>query len=283
MSDTKRKQQASDGKSGWPVRLAICESAIRKQDEYVFKHVPRFVDIVVSSTESRVEEAIKNNELAVGKSGKRTANPLNFLCEEGCPRRELLYLLGMCENRGVTNSLRMTGFDSEDRKKLVADIRAVADDLWALSGYELGAYLEMEERSTLFNLLRVPEMLREYASLIEHAVDFIGGKSDFYLHLARSRLLSFVRMHTGKPHDAKVASLLSVVLGPEYGKTNHRVWRDKLEKTLMHYQPDPEDSPSLRAKKTLLECRAAVFYRMNILNPGKQYLRQKHSTVLRPE
>ncbi len=78
-------------------------------------------------------------------------NPLNFLCEEGCPRRELLYLLGMCENRGVTNSLRMTGFDSEDRKKLVADIRAVADDLWALSGYELGAYLEMEERSTLFN------------------------------------------------------------------------------------------------------------------------------------
>ena len=231
MSDTKLKQKTSDGKSGWPVRLAMCESAIRKQDEYVFKHVPRFVDIVVSRSESRIKEAIENNELAVGKYGKRTVNPLNFLCEEGCPRRELLYLLGMCENRGVTNSVRMTGFDSDDRKKLVAHIRDLADKLWALSGKEVGAYLEMEERSTLFNLLRVPEMLREYAALIEHAVDFIGGKSDFYLHLARARLLSFVRTHTGKPHDAKVASLLSVMLGPEYGKDNHRVWRDKLEKT----------------------------------------------------
>jgi len=83
VSDTKLKQKTSDGKSGWPVRLAMCESAIRKQDEYVFKHVPRFVDIVVSRSESRIKEAIENNELAVGKYGKRTVNPLNFLCEEG--------------------------------------------------------------------------------------------------------------------------------------------------------------------------------------------------------
>jgi hypothetical protein len=283
VSDTKRKQKASDGKSGWRVRFAMCESAIRKQDEYVFKHVPRFVDAVVQETENRIQEAIKNNELAIGKYGKRNVDPLRFLCDQGCPRRELLYLLGMCENRGVANSLKLTGFDSESLNNLLDDVRAVADNLWTLSGYEFGAYLEIEERSTLFSLLRVPEMLREYASLIEHAVDFIGGKSDFYLHLARARLLGFVKMHTGKPYDVHVARLLSVMLGDEYGNVNHRVWRDKFENTLAHYQPDPDDSQTLRAKKTLLECHAAIFYRMNILNPGKQYLRKNRFTVLRPQ
>jgi hypothetical protein len=279
----KQRQRTGAGEKGWPVRLATCESAIRKQDEHVFMGSPRFVDLVVSATESRIEEANQKNKLAVGTEIITKVNPLDFLCERGCPRRELLYLLGMCENRGVTNSLKMTGFDSEDLNKLLGDIRAVADNLWALSGYEFGSYLEMEERSTLFGLLRVPEMLREYASLIEHAVGFIGGKSDFYLHVARARLVSFVKTHTGKYHDAKVARLLSVMLGPEYLEGNHRVWRDKLNKTLMHYQPDPGDSPSLRAKKTLLECRAAIFYRSNILHSGKQYLRKQRLTVLRPQ
>ena len=283
MSDTKQKHKASDGKSGWRVRFAMCESAIRKQDEYVFKHVPRFVDAVAQDAEHRIQEAINNNELVIGKSGKRNVDPLKFLCEKGCPRRKLLYLLGMCENRGVTNSAKMTGFDSEDLNRLVDGIRAVADSLWALSGYEFGSYLEIEEHSTLFNLLRVPEMLREYASLIEHAVDFIGGKSDFYLHLARARLLNFVKEHTGKPYDVHVARLLSVIIGVHYGKDNHRVWRDKLEKELLHYEPDPADSPSLRAKKTLLECHAATFYRMDIHHPGEQFLRKKHRTVLRPQ
>jgi hypothetical protein len=53
VSDTKRKQKRSDGNSGWRFRFAMCESAIRKQDEYVFKHVPRFVDAVVQETENR--------------------------------------------------------------------------------------------------------------------------------------------------------------------------------------------------------------------------------------
>lgn len=283
MSDKKRKQKPSDGNSGWRVRFAMCESAIRKQDEYVFKHVPRFVNAVVLETENRIQEAIKNNELAIGKFGKRNVDPLKFLCDQGCPRRELLYLLGMCENRGVANSLKMTGFDSESLKKLLDGIHVVADSLWTISGNEFGSFLEMEERSTLFSFLYLPEMLREYASLIEHTVEFIGGKSDFYLHLARARLLSFVKMHTGKPHDVHVARLLSVMLGADYGNVNHRVWRDKLEKVLLDYQPNPADSPSLRAKKTLLECRAAIFYRMNILNPGKQYLRKNRFTVLRPQ
>lgn len=261
----------------------MCESAIRKQDEYVFKHVPRFVDEVVEQTENRIREAIKNNELAIGKSGKRNVDPLKFLCDKGCPRRELLYLLGMCENRGVTSSIKMTGFDSEELTKLLGAIRILAHNLRSLSRHEFGSYLECEERSTLFRLLQVPQMLDEYASLIKHAIEFIGGKSDFYLHVARARLLSFVKERAGKPYDAHVARLLSVILGAEYGKDNHRVWRDKLENTLLHYEPDPADSPSLRAKKTLLECHAAICYRMDVYHPGKQYLREKRATVVRNE
>lgn len=71
------------------------------------------------------------------------------------------------------------------------------------------------------------------------------------------------------------------MLGEEYGEVEHRVWQGKYHDRFTHYQPDPNDSPRLRAMKTLLECEAAVLYRMDILHPGKKYLRQVRKTVQR--
>ncbi|HEY4842041.1 MAG TPA: hypothetical protein VIH78_08735 [Terriglobales bacterium] len=43
-NEPKRRQRTTMGNSGWPVQLALCESAIRKQDEYVFRGSPWWVD-----------------------------------------------------------------------------------------------------------------------------------------------------------------------------------------------------------------------------------------------
>jgi len=114
-------------------------------------------------------------------------------------------------------------------------------------------------------------------------VRYIGGKSDFYLNLAKAMLVQFVRNHTEGYHDVAIAKLLSVMLGTGYGEVDHRVWRGKYEKRLKQYRPNPTDTPALRAKKTLLECYAARLYRMDILHPGKQHLRRMRRTVLRPD
>ncbi len=278
---TRRRKKTGDNGTGWPVRLAMCESAIRKQDEYVSRRSPRFVDLIAEATAAQVEEN--------GQTGA-----LKFLCEQGSSRRELLYLLGMCENRGVTNAVKMTGYDSVELRKKLRDLRSCASAIWKLNGHavpqgwggtEFGKFLEMAEvkrsPSTLAKFLELPIYLREYASLLEHAFKFLGGKSDFYLNLAKALLVRFVRERTNKYHNKEVADLLSVMLGLEYGEVEHRVWRGKYQKRFTHYRPDPTDSPSLRAKKTLLECEAAILYRMDVLHPGQQHLRKEGRTVSR--
>ncbi len=277
--EPKQRQIASAGKDGWPVYLAMCASAIRKQDEYVFKRSPRFVDIIAKATSVRVE-----------KNGQ--TQTLDAMCERGCSRDELLYLLGMCENRGVTNALKMTGFDSDKLPQRLREIEKCAAVIRQLNGHavaegwggtEFGKVLEMArvKRGMIASFLQLPACLDEYASLVKHASKYLGGKSDFYLSLAKAALVNFVRERTKDDHPKDVANLLSVMLGEEYGEVEHRVWQGTYHDRFTHYRPDPNDSPRLRAMKTLLECEAVVLYRMDILHPGKKYLRQVRKTVQR--
>jgi hypothetical protein len=267
---------------GWPVRLAACESAIRSQDKQMFKTVPSFVNIVVNATETKVGD-------------NQAAGVVEELWKKGCPERELLYLLGMCENRGVGNSFSMTGFDPEQLQTQLRRIRSATKKIETINGpdgpqrwggTEFGKFLEFAQEtngkpSAITEFLRLPAVLKEYVSLVEHAAKYLGGKSDFYLNIAKAVLVRFVRRRTGQYHHGKVARLLSVMLGPEYLQVNHLVWFKSYQQRLQHYRPDREDSPALRVKKTLLECEAAIFYRMDILHPGDKFVRKNRLTVQR--
>jgi hypothetical protein len=212
----KRKSQrrtTGKGEKGWPVRLSFCESAIRTQDQRMFREVPRFIDMIAEDTAARVKK-------------NRQAETLEFLCKQSCPRRELLYLLGMCENRGVTNALKATGYDSSELKRKMRDLRKCANAVWQINGYAVrnhwggtafAMFLEMAAEKngkpgTLAKFLDLDTDLEEYASLVEHAARYLGGKSDFYLNLAKALLVNFVQAHTNKNHDKAVADLLSVML-----------------------------------------------------------------------
>lgn len=262
---------------GWRVRLAMCESAIRSQDERVFKSSPWWVDAVVKATETKVRENL-------------VASLVEELQREGCPKRELLYLLGMCENRGVGNSLGMTGFDPERLRTQLRRIRQVAKKIEKINGArgetEFGKFLEFAQAKegkpgAIVEFLRLPAMLNEYASLVEHAAKYLGGKSDFYLNVSKAVLVRFVRQHTGRYHHGKVARLLSVILGTDYLQPNHLVWFESYKQRRQHYSPDKEDSPALRVKKTVLEREAAMFYRMDVLHPGSKLIKKKRRTVVR--
>jgi hypothetical protein len=268
----KRRSTSAGAVIPWPVRIAMCESAIRKQDELLLKDgsPSPFVDLVVAETEARVKES--------GKSGS-----LEFLCIKGCPRRELLYHLGMCENRGVTNTVAMTGFESGELHKELKRIEGCAATIRGLNGDTFGEFGDYDERSTVYKFLTLPEMLLEYSALVKHAVKYIGGKSDFYLPLAKSLLVEFVYERTKDFHHAKVVDLLSVMLGSGYSELDHRIWYSKYLRRRKGYRADPADSPSLRMKKTLIEVHAAIIHRMDIHHGGDQCLRQNGSTIMRPE
>jgi len=268
---------------GWAVRLATCESAIRSQDKHMFETVPRFVDSVVKATETKVRDNV-------------VADELEELQQKGCPKRELLYLIGMCENRGVGNSLGMTGFDPEQLQTQLRRIRRAAKKIERINGEdcpdhwggtEFGKFLEFarvkddRKPGAIAEFLRLPAMLNEYVSLVEHATKSLGGKSDFYLNVAKAVLVQFVRQRTGQYHHGKVARLLSVILGTGYGQAEHLVWFGSYRQRRQHYSPDQKDSPALRAKKTLLEREAAIFYRMDILHQNSKFIKKARRTVVR--
>ena len=74
------------------------------------------------------------------------------------------------------------------------------------------------KRGMIASFLQLPACLDEYASLVKHASKYLGGKSDFYLSLAKAALVNFVRERTKDDHPKDVANLLSVMLGEEYGE-----------------------------------------------------------------
>ena len=250
-------------------------------DKERFKGSDKFVDIVADAIETKVRE-------------NGATDKLDKLVQEGCPKRELLYLLGMCENRGVGKSFAMTGFDPKELRTELRRIRQAAKTIERINGAgaprdwgtELGKVLDFAgyksgKPSVITEFLRLPAMLNEYVSLVDHAAKYLGGKSDFYLNVAKAVLVRFVWQHTGQYHHGKVATLLSVMLGPRYGQTEHIVWFRSYQQRLQDYRPDREDSPALRAKKTLLECAAALFYRMDIHHPGDKFIKESRKTVLR--
>ena len=150
----------------------------------MFKTVPSFVDIVVKATETKIRE-------------NQVADVVEELERKGCPKRELLYLLGMCENRGVGNSLGMTGFEPERLRTQLRRIRRAGKKIETINGAdvpqhwggtEFGKFLEFAHAKdgkpgTIVEFLQLPAMLNEYISLVEHAAKYLGGKSDFYLNI----------------------------------------------------------------------------------------------------
>lgn len=261
------KQTAADG--DWSVRFDLCESAVRFQDEYRLEHDQPLVDAAEGLMEARIKEAGQSDSLIL-------------LCDKGCPRRELLYLLAMCENRGLSRTDIMLGRNSVAMRKSLKKIEACADDVaHLLCDGELGRILATEENSTLFDFVNLPTELQEFAALVDHAVKYIAGRHDFYLNIAKARLVNFVLKHTGKHHHKEVANLLWVNLGGEYGEVEHRIWHSNYLDRAERFRASPEDSPSLRAKKNLLECRAAILLRFDVQHPGNKYLRVGGQSVLR--
>lgn len=262
----KRKQTTTDG--NWPVRFDLCESAVRFEDEYRLKYDPPLVDAGVKYMEARVKEE--------GQS-----ETLDILVNQGCPRRELLYLLAMCENRGLSKTEMMVGHNSVALRLALKKITKCADMVSDLiCGGEFGRLLELPEESTLFRFLNLPTELQEFATLVDHAVKYIAGRNDFYLHIAKARLANAVLKHTGKHHHKHVANLLSVNVGDGYAEAEHRVWHSTYLDRIERFQSDPEDSPAVRAKKNLLECRAAILLRLDVRHPGDKYLRVRGASVL---
>jgi hypothetical protein len=231
--------------TGWPVNFLMAEDATWGYDQFIREQMPGILAGIANHARQKIE-----HHNAMGS--------LHKLGTAGCDDTELLFLLGACENRGVQSAIKLTGYDSEELTAKLKLMVTCAQVIAEINRREFG--LLVKDRRHFRQHERLSSTLRQYRALVEHAVKHLGGKTDFYLHVAKGRIIHYVREHTGSYHDSEVSELIAAALGSHYTEEDHRGWRIAYHKRIQTHSRGA-DTPVLRMKKTLLERRAANLYR----------------------
>ena len=172
---------------------------------------------------SLLENLLKASETRI-KEGNGSKD-LRRLCDEGCEREELLWLVSGCCGPAIvlrTQQIFRRGVRLLNRN--LQEMRSCADLAASLNGSLFAVLL----RGTSFGttLQSVPESLRALADLAEAAKrDF--KNAEWFLSIAKIRLTDHVtyKTHDGKPHDTEVSGLIAAVTGKDYDEDAHRRFR----------------------------------------------------------
>jgi hypothetical protein len=178
------------------------------------------------------------------------AADLAALCDAGCDREEMLWFLSGCwygpafpsvekllgrHERALTSGLTTLRRSAD----LIADMNAIPFGLFLLGA--TGAH----------DFLRLPSMLREYASLVAGAKATFRRGSHWYLHLAKARMVDHVKACTGAYRDKQVSSLLNEMIQTEersYSEADHAKWRSRYYQAFSGLDPATTWSPDRRAQ-----------------------------------
>lgn len=178
---------------------------------------------------------------------------LENLCQAGCEREEVLWLLGGCDGvPGITSSEGLFGRGADELRKNLRDIRHAADVISNLNRQPFGHLLRGS--ISLGSLPDLPEHLRLYAAAVGAAqADFVG--SDWYLNIAKARLSDHVTYKTDagrtRKRDKEISSLIGAITNTSYGADAHRRWRHQHNDLLGNRTTDPDGRWTIDPSATL--------------------------------
>jgi hypothetical protein len=156
------------------------------------------------------------------------AADLKALCDAGCDREEILWLLkGAYAGPAFAPIERLFGRQGRALTSARESITNCADLIANINQHPFGILVS----ATVWghDLLQLPARLREYASLIQEGSKAFRHGSHWYLHLTKARLVDHVRAFTGDVRDRQVSSLINAVLQPEagYSEADQAMWRSR--------------------------------------------------------
>lgn len=183
------------------------------------------------------------------------------LCRtRGVEEREILWFLAGCEGlpgfggrvlvessdakaknkkKGIPRAsptAQLFGRNAELLKSNLDAIRETADIIENIQRSPFGLFGSMEN---VF-IPSTPDTLRSYASLIEAVQSDFGQGTEWFLNIAKARLVIHVTHRTGDPHDEEVSSLIAAITGKEhYGQENQETWRGKYNYLVSDTRLDP--------------------------------------------
>jgi hypothetical protein len=178
----------------------------------------------------------------------------------GIEEREILWFLAGCEgapgfgprvrleprdtkakkqNKGISRvspTAQLFGRSAEQLKRNLSRIREAASIIENIQSSPFGPL----GATTIGSIFSTPDALREYASLIEAAQSDFGQGTEWFLNVAKARLVIHVTHWTGDSHDKEVSAIIAAMTGNEsYGQENQKTWRRKYNYLVGDTQLDP--------------------------------------------
>jgi len=156
------------------------------------------------------------------------AADLQALCDAGCDREEILWLLagvGDHARPAFASIERLFGRQKRALARALQSITQCAELIANINQHPFGGFVH----ATVFGqeFLQLPARLREYAWLIQEGSQAFGHGSHWYSHLTKARLVDHVKAFTGDFRDHAVSCLIDAVLEPKaaYSETDQAKWR----------------------------------------------------------
>ncbi len=191
---------------------------------------------IVDKALQRLEEVIQQGE---------AKNSLAFLCERGCNREELIWLLATCSWDATHERVdQITELDDRKLKAALKRFAKCAGEVERLS--RRSAVQKLLTKSSVTRPFQIPQDLRDFGALLE----FISGlRAQIYRILARNRLIRYVKSSTGQFWDKPLAELIATVSNRDnYDEKAHRQWRFRNYGRTVELQLPAAASPALRKR-----------------------------------
>jgi hypothetical protein len=170
---------------------------------------------------------------------------LRDLCEARAERDELLWLLHGCDGLpGFTRTEEVFGLAAQDLRNPLATIERAANAIERMYSYTFG----LLARHTLTSSL--DEELRSYVALARQARTDFGHGSQWFLNIAKARLVIHVRSRTnGAVHDKEISALISAMTDTSYAPSAQSRWRHKHSDLIRDDSLDPYTVMNQRDRK----------------------------------
>lgn len=190
---------------------------------------------------AKIKQRIKENE---------GSEDFRRLCNAGAEEDELLWLLGGCEGLpGFAVTQECFGWTTEELTKGLDAIEKAASVIQKMQSHTFGILARYTPYGT-----NLDKNLRSYLVLAREARRDFGHRSEWFLNIAKARLVIHVNHRTnGDPHDREVSGLIAAITGSNYNADAQRRWRNKHRELFLDNTLDPYTVKGHAGRELVLE------------------------------
>lgn len=169
-----------------------------------------------------------------------------FLCQAGAEREELLWILAGCEGLpGLPTAQKLFGWRADRLTEGLLAIERAATIIEKTFDHPFGilTHVAGEDSQAL------PARMRSYVNFARAAQRDFGKGAEWFLNIAKARLVIHVTFRTKNPHDKQVSGLITSTTGADYNEDAMRRWRHRHQDLVQDSQLDPHTTQTSEERK----------------------------------